>query len=250
MVLNLTNIGSSLVGTQAFLASDGDVDFTIKYLVPLKFIGLDVYLTTTHVCTLIVMVTIIVFALIARHKILRAKEVPSGLQNVVELAVETLLGFVSSSMGKFSKKYINYIGAIFAFIFLSNISGLFGLRPPTADYGTTLALALITFVMIQYANIKYNKFGVVTNLFKPLPLLFPINLIGEIATPLSLSLRLFGNIMAGTVMMALYYGLVPWLLKLGIPSALHVYFDLFSGAIQAYVFCMLTMVFVTDKSEA
>ena len=144
---------------------------------------------------------------------------------------------------------MNYVGTLFIFVFLSNISGLFGLRPPTADYGTTFSLALITFVMIQYNNIRHNRLGAITGLFQPLWFLFPINLIGEIATPVSMSLRLFGNVMAGTVMMALYYGLLPILVKIGIPAALHVYFDLFSGAIQAYVFCMLTMVFVTQKIE-
>lgn len=231
------------------LASDGDVDFSIHHLLAYKFLGQTVYITTTHVCCFILMVAIMIFALVVRKKMLHAKEVPTGLQNVVEFAVETLQGFVGSSMGKHSKKYINYIGTLFLFVLLSNISGLFGLRPPTADFGTTFSLALITFVMIQYNNVRYNKFGAVTDLFKPLWFLFPINLIGEIATPVSMSLRLFGNVMAGTVMLALYYGLLPVFAKLGIPAFLHVYFDLFSGAIQAYVFSMLTMVFVTQKIE-
>ena len=76
--------------------------------------------------------------------------------------------------------------------------------------------------------------------------MFPINLIGEFAVPLSLSLRLFGNIMSGTVLMGLIYDLLnPF--TLGVGSVLHAYFDLFSGCIQAYVFCMLTMVYVNDK---
>ena len=178
---------------------------------------------------------------------MHAEDVPTGLQNVVEFAVETLQGFVNSSMGAHGRKYICYVGTLFLYILLSNISGLFGLRPPTADYGTTFSLALITFVMIQYNNLKYNKIGAFTGLFQPIWFLFPINLIGEIATPVSMSLRLFGNVMAGTVMMALYYGLLPLFAKIGIPAFLHVYFDLFSGAIQAYVFSMLTMVFITDK---
>ena len=172
---------------------------------------------------------------------------PSGLQNIAELIVEMLDKMVQGIMGKKARKFANYIITIFIFIFLSNISGLMGLRPPTADYGVTLALGLITFVLIQYNNVKYNKFGAVTDLFKPIPLLFPINLIGEFATPLSLSLRLFGNILSGTVIMALIYGLMPLLFKLGLPPFLHIYFDLFSGAIQTYVFCMLTMVFITQK---
>ena len=142
---------------------------------------------------------------------------------------------------------MNYIGAIFLFILLSNISGIFGLRPPTADFGVTLPMGLMTFCIVQYNNIKNNKFGAFTALFEPVPFLFPINLIGEIATPFSLGLRLFGNIISGTVIVALFYGMVPVLFKIGVPAVLHVYFDLFSGCIQAYVFCMLSMVFINDK---
>jgi F-type H+-transporting ATPase subunit a len=81
----------------------------------------------------------------------------------------------------------------------------------------------------------------------PIPLFLPINIISEFATPVSLSLRLFGNIMAGTIMLALYYGMLPTIATIAIPSFLHAYLDLFSGAIQAYVFCMLSMTFVNQK---
>ena len=107
-------------------------------------------------------------------------------------------------------------------------------------------LGVITFFLIQFNNIRYNKVGAFTNLFKPLPFLFPINLIGEIAVPFSLSLRLFGNVLSGTVIMALLYGLLSQIAIIW-PGFLHAYFDVFSGAIQTYVFCMLTMVFVSDK---
>lgn len=231
------------------LAADTEVDFSIHHLFGYPFMGTTVYITTSHVCMLIIMVTLAVFALVVKAKFKKAQEIPTGFQNVIEFVVETLQNFVQSSMNGHGRNYINYIGTLFLFILFSNISGLFGLRPPTADFGTTFSLALITFVMIQYNNIKCNKFGAVTGLFQPIPILFPINLIGEIATPVSMSLRLFGNVMAGTVMMALFYGLLPIFVKIGIPAALHVYFDVFSGAIQAYVFAMLTMVFVTQKIE-
>ncbi len=236
-------------GMMPMLLADKEVDFSIHHLFGYQFMGQTVYITTSHVCMLIIIVAIMIFALIARKKIMQAEEIPTGLQNVVELAVETLQGFVKSSMGENGRKYVNYVGTLFLFVLLSNISGLFGLRPPTADFGTTFCLALITFVMIQYNNFKCNKLGAITGLFQPIWFLFPINFIGEIATPVSMSLRLFGNVMAGTVMMALFYGLLPIFVKIGIPAALHVYFDLFSGAIQTYVFAMLTMVFVTQKIE-
>ena len=85
-----------------------------------------------------------------------------------------------------------------------------------------------------------------TDLVKPYPFLFPINLIGELATPFSISLRLFGNVVSGTVIMALIYGLLTKIAFLW-PGVLHAYFDIFSGAIQTYVFCMLTMVWISQK---
>ena len=134
------------------LASDTEVDFSIHHLFGYEFLGQTVYITTSHICMFLVMATLVVFALVARRKIVHAQEIPTGLQNVVEFAVEVLQGFVNSSMGNHGKKYMNYVGTLFLFILLSNISGLFGLRPPTADFGTTFSLALITFVMIQYNN--------------------------------------------------------------------------------------------------
>lgn len=229
------------------LAAGGDVDFSIHHLIGYEFMGTTVYLTTSHVCMLIIFATIMIFSLVVRRKIVNAQDVPTGLQNFVEFVVEVLENFVNSSMGKHGKKYMYYVGTLFLYVLLSNTSGLFGLRPPTADFGTTFCLALITWVMIQYNNVKYNKLGVITGLFQPLPFLFPINLIGEFATPISMSLRLFGNIMAGTVMLSLYYGLLPTAVKIGIPAFLHAYLDLFSGVIQAYVFAMLTMTFIKDK---
>lgn len=228
------------------LAATGDVDFMIHGLIRYKLFGQEFYITTTHVSILIVMAVILIFAIAANRKIRHAKEVPDGFQNIVELIVEMLDKMVHNSMGSYAGKFANYIGTIFIFIFISNISGLFGLRPPTADYGVTLPLGLITFAIIQYNNLKYNRFGAFTGLFKPLPFLFPINLIGEIAVPFSLSLRLFGNVLSGTVMMALIYALLSPI-AIAWPGLLHIYFDVFSGAIQTYVFCMLTMVFVTEK---
>ena len=222
-----------------------DPDFMIHNLQELHVFGQTVYLTTTHVSLLIVCSILILLALLVRCT-LKDTTKPGALQNAAELVVETLDSMVVGSMGKHAKKYQNYIGTLFLFLILSNISGLFGLRPPTADYGVTFPLGIITFILIQYNNIKWNKFGAFTDLFKPIPILFPINLIGELAVPFSISLRLFGNVVSGTVIMALIYGLLNKFAFLW-PGVLHAYFDLFSGAIQTYVFCMLTMVFITQK---
>lgn len=229
-------------------AEDASADFMIQSYLDYNFFGHVVSINTTHVTTIIVMAFILILALIARHFVLKGDpDNPNMVQNIVEMLFEFMEGIVNSSMGKHASKYQNYIMTLLVFICISNISGAFGLRPPTADYAVTLGLAVLTFILIQYANIKTNKVGAFTDLFKPVPFLFPINLIGEIATPISLSLRLYGNLLAGTIMMGLFYGLTPWFVQLGIPAALHGYLDFFSGVIQTYVFCMLTMVFITDK---
>lgn len=231
------------------LNGGGAVDFMVKGLFKYKFLGQEVWITTTHVSVLIVMTVLVIFAICARRSVKNksATDTPSGFQNVCELIVEMLDNMIKGVMGKHGAKFANYIGTIFIFILISNISGLFGLRPPTADYGVTLPLGLMTFCIIHFNKFKYQKpKGVLKGLCDPWVFWLPINLIGEIAVPISLSLRLFANVLSGTVMMALIYSLLPIFVKIGIPSVLHVYFDLFSGAIQTYVFCMLTMTYVSD----
>ena len=227
---------------------DSGADFNIKYLHEVNLFGQTVYLTTTHVGLLIVSLVLVALAIVVNKKIAKSRpeDTPGMLVNAFEIAIEMLDNMVEGTMGINARRFRNWICTIFMFVLLCNISGLFGLRPPTADYGVTFALGVITFCIIHYNGIKANRVGHVTSLFKPI-LLSPINIIGEFAVPLSLSLRLFGNVMSGTVMMGLIYGLLPPPITTGIPSVLHVYFDLFSGCIQAYVFCMLSMVYISDK---
>ncbi|MBE5882002.1 MAG: F0F1 ATP synthase subunit A [Lachnospiraceae bacterium] len=234
------------MGQGILLSAGADIDFMVHGVFSYELFGQTVWITTTHVCVLIVFLLLGTFALIANRTMKHASDVPTGFQNVVELIVEMLDNMIKSSMGSSAAKFANYIGTIFIFILVSNISGLFGLRPPTADYGVTLALGLITFTLIHFNKFKYQKVsGVIKGLCDPWPIWAPINMIGDVAVPISLSLRLFANVLSGTVMMALVYGLMKWIAVFW-PAVLHVYFDLFSGAIQTYVFCMLTMTYISD----
>ena len=228
------------------LTAETEIDFMIHGVFSYNFFGNKVWITTTHMCMLIILLVLCIFGFFARRAMLKATEVPTGFQNVVELIVEMLDKMVDSTMGKNGKNFRNYIGTIFIFILISNISGLFGLRPPTADYGVTLPLGLMTFTLIHVNKFRYQKVsGVIKGLRDPWPFWAPINMIGDIAVPISLSLRLFANVLSGTVMMALVYGLLSKV-ALFWPAVLHVYFDMFSGAIQTYVFCMLTMTYISD----
>lgn len=236
------------------LESNADnIDFMIHGIIPVNFFGHQVWITNSHACILIIMVIMVVFAVIANRKIKHAKEVPDKFQNIIELMIEMLDGMVAGTMGKWAPRFVNYISTIFIFILMSNISGLFGLRPPTADYGTTLALAVITFFMIWVNKFRHQKLKTIwSDMCSPLPpwlpVWLPINLVSELAIPVSLSLRLFANVLSGTVIMALVYGLLR-IIAMAWPAVLHVYFDLFSGAIQTYVFCMLTMTYVTQACD-
>lgn len=230
------------------LAGADDINFMIKGLFSYELFGQTVWITTSHVCILIVWLVLVIFALCAHHTIKNADpfEKPGTFQNIVEMIVEMLDGMIAGVMGKNATKFLNYIGTLFIFILFSNISGLFGLRPPTADYGVTFPLGIITFCLIFFNKIKHQGVGgFLKGLCDPWPIWAPINVIGDVAVPISLSLRLFANVLSGTVMMALVYGLLSKI-AYAWPGILHIYFDLFSGAIQTYVFCMLTMTYVND----
>ena len=236
---------------QEILAASGsNIDFMIHGLFSYELFGQTFWITTSHVCTLIVMLILTGFALAVNIKMRHAAEVPGTFQNIAELMVEKLDDMVYGTMGRRGKGFANYIGTIFLFILLSNISGIFGLRPPTADYGTTLPLGIITFFLIHITQFRYQKPKTIwRDMCSPLPpwlpVWVPINIISEIAVPVSLSLRLFANVLSGTVILTLIYGLLSKFAYVW-PAFLHVYFDLFSGAIQTYVFCMLTMTYIRN----
>lgn len=236
---------------QGILLSGGEsVDFLIHGVFSYELFGQEVWITTSHICLLIVVLVLLLFFIIGGSVFRNGKTIPTGFQNFVELIVELLDGVVFSSMGEKGKGFRNYIGVIFIFILVSNLSGLLGLRPPTADYGVTLPLGLLTFTLIHVNKFRFNSiWSIWKDMCSPLPpwlpIWAPINIIGELAVPVSLSLRLFANVLSGTVMMALVYGLLQ-MFALVWPAALHVYFDIFSGAIQTYVFCMLTMTYISN----
>ncbi len=229
-----------------------NLDFGFRTVIKLFEIdGQPVGITTTIINTWIVMAVLTILALIVRYSLSTFTEVPTGkFQNIVEAIVEGLHGMVTGAMGEQNIRFASFYSSMLVFIIFCNLLGLIGLRPPTADIATTFALSMTTFVMIQGYAIKTNKLGgYVKNFFDPIPLLFPINLFGELATPISLGFRLFGNLIGGTVIMGLVYAALPPILNFVLPSVLHLYFDVFSGALQSFIFVMLSMTFVASSLE-
>ncbi|NLN83198.1 MAG: F0F1 ATP synthase subunit A [Firmicutes bacterium] len=175
------------------------------------------------------------------------QKTPKGKQHIAELWVSTVQSLVQQAMGAKNMWFAPYIVALIPFIFFSNVLGLVGLRPPTADLNTTLALSMLTVFMFHYYSIKFN--GIVAYLkgyLDPFALFLPINIIGELSRPVSLSFRLFGNLFGGSVIMSLVYFLLPVFLRVAVPIPFHIYFDIFSGGIQTFIFAMLTMVFIAN----
>ncbi len=245
----------SLVGNLIGWETDPDtaLDPSAGIIEKLNIGGVEVWITETVVNTWIFMAVLILIAVFLRIKMKNYKYRPGGLQNVVETAIEYMDSFVRSVMSDKYAYFGNWFFGVFVLILVSNLSGLLGFRPPTADLCTTAAITLVTFVLIHFMGIKTGKGGYFKGYLEPVPILLPINIISEFATPISLSFRLFGNILGGMIITSMIYmalGALPGILKIfniGVPSVLSVYFDVFAGCIQTVIFVMLSMTFIKDK---
>jgi F-type H+-transporting ATPase subunit a len=193
----------------------------------------------------------------------RLREVPRGSQIFLEWAVEFLNTFSKEHFGKRAHVYGPYIGTVFLFLFLANIIpavspmaiGALGLeppfviRPPTRDINLTAAFSLLSILLVLFGGIRARGIRAwAKNLLHPVPMMLPFNLLEYIIRPLSLCLRLFGNILGGYIIMLLAEHALP--VPLIVPAALSLYFDFFDGLIQAVVFCFLTTLFVGEAVEA
>lgn len=163
------------------------------------------------------------------------------------ILVDLINKMTKENVGKFWKAYAPYFLTLAIFLCVSNISGIFGLQSPTSYLIVNATLAVITFFIIQITGIVSNGFGgYVKGLFEPVPLLFPINLIGEVTLPVSLALRLMGNIMSGAVLSKIIFGLLGWIAIPVLPFY-NLIFDIFFGVIQTAVFLLLTIIFTGNK---
>lgn len=212
----------------------------------LNLFGRLVNIPDTIVNVYLVVIILLVLGVIVNRKINRVnvKEKPSGFLNVIELAVESVDTLVKQTMGAKHIGFAPYIFTLMAFLLFANLFGLLGFAPPTSDYSVTLTLALITFTLTQFFGLKNSGLlGYLKGFTEPMAFLTPLNIIGELANPISLSFRLFGNILSGVIIMGLIYQALGFLAPLIAPP-LHAYFDIFSGVLQTFIFSMLTMIFI------
>ena len=175
------------------------------------------------------------------------KRRPTGKkQLVVEYIYTTIQNVVNANMGEQYGDMIPFIGTLAVFIVTMNLLGLVGITPVTNNFSVTLALGLISFVVIQGYTMK--KIGIghyFLGYGQPMLMMLPINVIERVMLPVSLSLRLFGNILAASFLVELVYeslDKIAWIAQIGLPVPLHAYFDIFDGCIQMVIFVMLTMI--------
>lgn len=231
--------------TALMFASEGgfSVDGPLK-VASFKLFGITFDLTESIIVQWFVILILLVVVLVITRNL---KVIPETKRQVAaEWIVEFFRGTVNGTMGPKYKAHITYFAALFCFIMINNLMGLLGLRNPTADVSVTGAFAIITFCMTQYNKAKTGKFkGFMKSFVEPMPFMLPFNIIGEFANPLALTLRLFGNMVAGMVISGLIYYALGYFALL-IPAVASLYFDIFSAVMQAYIFMMLSMSYISS----
>lgn len=171
---------------------------------------------------------------------------PKRTQNVIEIIVEWLSQFLEDILGKEGKQYIPYLSTVAIYIACANLIGLLGFTPPTKDLDVTAGLAIMSIILIEYAGIKAKGTKKwVRSFAEPMALIAPLNVLEVFIRPLSLCMRLFGNVLGAFVVMELIKMVLPFAL----PVPFSLYFDVFDGLIQAYVFVFLTSLFIQEAIE-
>ncbi|MBK1811432.1 F0F1 ATP synthase subunit A [Clostridium sp. YIM B02505] len=218
-----------------------ELDPIIVYKVPIG--GTTFNITLALVIEWIVLVIIAAACIISTRNL---KKIPDKKQTVLEAIYEFVNNTVVDNMGESFKSFVPYIGTIGVYLLFLNLIGLLGFKPPTMNINVVISFSLMTFLLVHGTAIKRVGFGhYLGGYAKPFWPMLPLNILERAILPVSLSLRLFGNILAGTVLVELiYYALhhISWFAQLGIPILFHGYFDIFDGLIQMVIFVMLTMI--------
>lgn len=214
-----------------------DTAFTIP-------IGNGIAVPESVVVTWVIMAVLIVASILLTRNL--KVENPGKLQLVLEAGYQTASDFFGELLGENGMKYVPYLISVILYIALANIIGVFGIKPPTKDLGVTAGLAVLSIVLIEFAGIRQRGIkGFIKGFAEPMPLVAPINILEVFTKPLSLCMRLFGNVLGSFVVMELLKLVVPIFL----PAVFSIYFDLFDGLIQAFVFVFLTALYIGEAVE-
>lgn len=245
--------------SEGIAISGARVFFTIK--MPLQ----DLPITESQINSWIVMISVTGLCLYLTHGI--KVKADTKRQHIAEWIVENAEKLVIGNMGEFFLGFAPFVASILALSAFSSLLSLFGLYAPTSDINITAGWAILVFILITYYKMKCGPLMYLKSFGDPVKLLAPLNIISEIATPVSMAFRHYGNVLSGAVisvllatgLQGLSSKLLGWLpgflgefplLQIGIPAVLSIYFDVFSGCLQAYIFAMLTMLYVSGGFPA
>ena len=261
LILTLLPLVAGIFIKVLFVPASNGVDITgahVFFTVDLPLGGLPI--TEAQVNSWLVIISLFFFCLFLTHD-LKTKDI-SKRQLIAEFIVEKAEGLIRSNMGEFFMGFTPFIAAMLGLSACSSLLTLIGLFPPTSDINIVGGWALLTFILITYYKFKAGPWIYVKSFAEPVPFLAPLNLISEFATPVSMAFRHYGNVLSGsiisvlvaallTTVSSLIFGKLPGFLgdfpflRIGLPAILSIYFDLFSGCLQAFIFSMLTMCYVS-----
>jgi ATP synthase subunit a len=218
-----------------------ELEAATAFTIPI-FGGIDVAESTVISWVIMAIIMILTLVLTRNMKV----ENPGKLQVGVEYVVESLQNIVRGIVGHEGERYVPYLATVLVFLGISNVFAVTGMKPPTKDLNVSAAVALMSIVLVQIASIRQNRVkGWLKGFTKPIAVVTPINIMELAIRPLSLCMRLFGNVLGAFVVMKLLEHLVPIIL----PAVFSLYFDFFDGLIQAYVFVFLTGLFIKEAVE-
>ena len=217
-------------------------------------------ITESQINSALVMIVILGICLYLTHGL--SAHIKLKRQHFAEMIVEMVDSLVNENMGVYFKGFSPFIIAMLALSAISSLITLVGLYPPTSDINIVGGWAILVFFLITYYKFKCGPINYMKSFTKPVALLTPINIISEVATPVSMAFRHYGNVLSGSVIAVLVstglsgvskmvFGALPGtlsdipLFQIGIPAVLSIYFDVFSGCLQAFIFAMLTMMYVS-----
>ena len=218
-----------------------ELEAATAFTIPI-FGGIDVAESTVISWVIMAIIMILTLVLTRNMKV----ENPGKLQVGVEYVVESLQNIVRGIVGHEGERYVPYLATVLVFLGISNVFAVTGMKPPTKDLNVSAAVALMSIVLVQIASIRQNRVkGWLKGFTKPIAVVTPINIMELAIRPLSLCMRLFGNVLGAFVVMKLLEHLVPIIL----PAVFSLYFDFFDGLNQANVFVFLTGLFIKEAIE-
>jgi len=236
-------------------------------LLNINIFGISIPVSDTVVITWVLMLVIITAAFILTRSM---KVIPEGKQNFIEWVVEAINSFARTNIGHHWEHFAAYLGTVLLFLLVANTISVFSvipsaeemynlthleifekipsitIRPPTRDINVTSCMAIMSIILVLFSGIIIKKpAGWIRSFVEPIPVIAPFKVLDYFIRPLSLCFRLFGNILGAFIIMELIYFAVPVM----VPAGLSVYFDLFDGALQAYIFAFLTSLYIAEAIE-